>query len=249
VATRDARKPTMLLVHGAWHGAWCWADLEVELNNCSWSTRTLDLPSALRTPVWPEPSPGMRDDAQAIRKAIEDIDGPVLVVGHSYGGIPVTEAIGDAPNIVGVVYLAAFMLDVGECLFAITDQKVPSDLTGTLPMMDNPRARFYSDVLEDKASWAVSKLVPQSVRSFGETVTKAGWRTIPATYIVCTKDESLAPDLQEIFAVRAAAVARMDSGHSPFYSVPGELARLLDRVALAAVNNGTSVNEEQGEGQ
>src|SRR3984893_6462481 len=56
--------------------------------------------------------------------------------------------------------------------------------------------------------------VPQSVRSFGETVTKAGWRTIPATYIVCTSDESLPPELQEIFAVRAAAVERMDSGHS-----------------------------------
>jgi hypothetical protein len=116
-------------------------------------------------------------------------------------------------------------------------------------MMDNPRTRFYSDVLEDKARRAVSKLVPQSVRSFGETVTKAGWRTIPATYIVCTSDESLPPDLQEIFAVRAAAVERMDSGHSPFYSMPGELARLLNRVALAAVDNGTSVNGEQGEGK
>jgi pimeloyl-ACP methyl ester carboxylesterase len=247
VATRDARRPTMLLVHGAWHGAWCWADLEVELAQLSWVTETLDLPSALRTPALPEPSAGMRDDALVIRRAIEDIDGPVLVVGHSYGGIPVTEAIGDAPNVVGVVYLAAFMLDVGECLFAVIDQNVPSNLTGTLPMMDDPRTRFYSDVLEDKASWAVSELVPQSVRSFGETVTKAGWRTIPATYVVCTKDESLAPDLQEIFAVRAATVERMDSGHSPFYSMPGELARLLDRVALAAVDNGTSVNGEQGE--
>ena len=106
------------------------------------------------------------------------------------------------------------MLDVGECLFAITDQKTPKALARTLPMMDNPRTRFYSDVLEDKARRAVSKLVPQSVRSFGETVTKAGWRTIPATYIVCTSDQSLPPDLQEIFAVRAAAVERMDSGHS-----------------------------------
>ena len=102
-------------------------------------------------------------------------------------------------------------------------------------MMDNPRTRFYSDVLEDKARRAVSKLVPQSVRSFGETVTKAGWRTIPATYIVCTSDESLPPDLQEIFAVRAAAVERMASGHSLpsipclVNSRPGELARLLNR--------------------
>jgi len=96
---------------------------------------------------------------------------------------------------------------------------------------------------------SAAPLVPQSVRSFGETVTKAGWRIIPATYIVCTSDESLPPDLQEIFAVRAAAVERMDSGHSPFYSMPGELARLLNRVALAAVDNGTSVNGEQGEGK
>jgi hypothetical protein len=70
-----------------------------------------------------------------------------------------------------------------------------------------------------------------------------------APYIVCTSDESLPPEMQEIFAVRAAAVERMDSGHPPFYSMPGELARLLNRVALAAVDNGTSVNREQGEGK
>lgn len=237
----------MLLVHGAWHGAWCWADLELELAQLSWATRTLDLPSALRTLALREPFPGMCDDALVIGNAIEDIDGPVLVVGHSYGGIPVTEAIGDAPNVVGVVYLAAFMLDVGECLFAITNQNVPRDLAGTLPMMDNPRTRFYSDVLEDKARRAVAKLVPQSVRSFGETVTKAGWRTVPATYIVCTGDESLPLDLQEIFAVRATAVETMDSGHSPFFSMPGELARFLNKVAMAAVDNKSSVIGGQGE--
>jgi pimeloyl-ACP methyl ester carboxylesterase len=107
VAATDPRKPTLLLVHGAWHGAWCWAGLELERAQLSWTTGTLDLPSALRTPALPEPFPGMRDDALVIRNAIEDIDGPVLVVGHSDGGIPVTEAIGDAPNVVGVVYLAA----------------------------------------------------------------------------------------------------------------------------------------------
>src|ERR1700744_3131667 len=109
VATRGARTPTMLLVHGAWHGAWCWTDLAVELAQLAWSIETLDLPSALRTPALPEPSAGMRDDALVIRRAIEDIDGPVLVVGHSYGGIPVTEGNRDAAKVGGVGQPAPFL--------------------------------------------------------------------------------------------------------------------------------------------
>src|ERR1700694_430607 len=101
VAATDPRKPTLLLVHGAWHGAWRWADLELERAQLSWTTRTLDLHSALRTPALPEPFPGMRDDALVIRNAIEDIDGPVLVVGDSYGGVAGAAALGDAPTRVG----------------------------------------------------------------------------------------------------------------------------------------------------
>jgi pimeloyl-ACP methyl ester carboxylesterase len=227
VATQGQRKPTRLLVHAAW----CCADLEVELTQLSWSTETVDLPSALSTPALPEPVPGMRDDASVIRRAIDDVGDPGLVVGHSYGGIAATEAVGDARNVVVAVYPAAFILDVGECLFTVTEQNVARDL----PMMDSPRIRFSSGVLEEQARGAVSQPVRQGVRSFGGGLTRSGWCTTTATYIICTNDATPPSDLQVTFAVLASAAARMDSGHPPFFSMPVELGRLLNEVALAAV--------------
>jgi pimeloyl-ACP methyl ester carboxylesterase len=228
VATQGQRKPTRLLVHGAW----CCADLEVELAQLSWSTETFDLPSALSTPALSEPVPGMRDDASVIHRAIDDVGDPGLVVGHSYGGIPATEAVGDdARNVVVVVYLAAFILDVGECLFTVTEHNVARDL----PMMDSPRIRFSSGLLEEQARGAVSQPVRQGVRSLGGGLTRSGWCTTTATYIICTNDKTPPSDLQVTLAVLASAAARMDSGHPPFFSMPVELGRLVNEVALAAV--------------
>jgi pimeloyl-ACP methyl ester carboxylesterase len=166
----------------------------------------------------------MYHDARAIGDALEEIDGPVAVVGHSYGGVPVTQAVGDAANVVGVVYLAAFMLDVGESLLSAIDSAVPEFLDGVTPLMTNPRTALYSDLSEAQVDRAIAKLVPQSLRSFGETVTTAGWRAIPSTYVVCTDDLSIPPALQEFLSTRAAAVERLPSGHSPFLSMPSELA-------------------------
>jgi pimeloyl-ACP methyl ester carboxylesterase len=182
-----------------------------------------------------KPLPGMHDDAQAIRTALIHIPGPVVVVGHSYGGIPVTQAIGSAGNVIGVVYLAAFMVDVGECLLSITDKFVPDDLAGHIPIPSDPRTAFYSDVADEQASRAMSKLVPQSHRSFAETVTRAGWREVPSAYIICTDDRSLPPEPQEQFSTRAGTVERLASGHSPFFSMPAELAGLIGRLVPASI--------------
>jgi pimeloyl-ACP methyl ester carboxylesterase len=234
LANTDARQPTLLLVHGAWHGTWCWKDLEAEFAESDWATESVELPSALRTTSLPETSPGMHTDAQAIRTALVHIDGPVVVVGHSYGGTPVTQAIGSAANVIGVIYLAAFMLDVGESVVSVTGEPIPHDNAGVMPVTSAMRAAFYSDVPGDQASLAMSELVPHSHRSFAETVTRAGWREVPSTYVVCTEDQSLPPKLQERFALRAGTVERLACGHSPFLSMPGDLARLLGRLALAS---------------
>jgi hypothetical protein len=86
LANTDARKPTLRLVHRAWHGAWCWKDLEAEYAESEWATTSIELPSAMRTTSLPEPLPGMHADAQAIRTALAHIDGPVAMselVSHS----------------------------------------------------------------------------------------------------------------------------------------------------------------------
>jgi pimeloyl-ACP methyl ester carboxylesterase len=231
LANTDARQPTLLLVRGAWHGTWCWKDLEAEFAESDWATESVELPSALRTTSLPETSPGMHTDAQAIRTALVHIDGPVVVVGHSYGGTPVTQAIGSAANVIGVIYLAAFMLDVGESVVSVTGEPIPHDNAGVMPATSAMRAAFYSDVPGDQASLAMSELVPHNHRSFAETVTRAGWREVPSTYVVCTEDQSLPPELQERFARRAGTVERLACGHSPFLSMPADLARLLGRLA------------------
>ncbi|MCW7947294.1 hypothetical protein AAW14_36440 [Streptomyces hygroscopicus] len=234
MATTGASRPTLLLVHGAWHGPWCWENLEYALISDGWATRTVELPSARRS-GFPtvEPFAGIHMDAQTIRETLEDIEGPVVVVGHSYGGIPVTQAIADAPNVRHVIYLAAYQLDVGESLYRFHGAPEPEFGTGIIQPAEESVAvaAFYADVPQEEATRAVRMLVPQSVRSFSERVTQAGWRTIPSTYIICEQDKALPPRQQEKLAARANTVHRLQSSHSPFLSMPSKLAALLAYIA------------------
>ncbi|MDH2393554.1 alpha/beta fold hydrolase [Streptomyces sp. HNM0663] len=221
-------------MHGAWHGPWCWEGLESALISDGWATRTVALPSAA-TPDAPtsQPLAGMHADARAVRESLEAIDGPVVVVGHSYGGIPVTQAIADAPNVSHAVYLAAYQLDVGESLYGYHGAPEPEYATGVIQPAEGSvaAAAFYADVSEEEAARAVRRLVPQSSRSFSDRVTKAGWRAVPSTYIVCEQDQALPSEEQEKLAVRAHAVHRLQSSHSPFLSMPSTLAALLAYIA------------------
>lgn len=230
MTTTEAPRPTLLLVHGAWHGPWCWEELESVLASDGWATRTVSLPSSVRPDVpTTEPLAGIHTDTQVVRETLEDIEGPVVVVGHSYGGVPVTQAIADAPNVSHAVYLAAYQLDVGESLYGFHGAPEPEFATGVVPPLE--AAMFYADVSEELVARSVRNLVPQSVRSFTERVAKAGWRTVPSTYIICEHDKALPSTEQEKLAARANAVLRLESSHSPFLSMPAKLAALLAYIA------------------
>ncbi|MFF7646181.1 alpha/beta fold hydrolase [Streptomyces canus] len=220
----DIPSPTMLLVHGAWHGSWCWDRLRAALGAAGWSTRTVDLPSAER-------DCGVHEDAQAVLDELGRIAGPVVVVAHSYGGIPVTQAVAKAADVARIVYLAAYQLDVDESLFGFHGAPVPDDPAAFRAVPDDPLSMFYEDVPDAEAREAARRLVPQSTRSFSEPLTQAGWRTVPSAYIVCEQDQALPPQDQESLATRSAEVHRLASGHSPFLSMPQELAALLARIA------------------
>jgi pimeloyl-ACP methyl ester carboxylesterase len=238
-ANPDGRRPTVVLVHGAWHGPWCWDDLRPRLERLGWPTTAPQLASASKTGT--EPGPGLYDDAQVLAQHVEAIDGPVMLVGHSYGGAPVTEFAGRGTGqVTHLVYLAAYQPDAGESLYSLHGAPVPDDVSGVVPVPDNPVGTFYNDVSPDVAAAAVRQLVPQTVRSWTETVRTAGWRAIPATYLLCEKDQALPPALQEDFARRAGSVHRLASGHSPFLSMPGELADLLDQVLSQAAAPGAA---------
>lgn len=220
-------RPTLLLVHGAWHGAWCWEKLTPELHHRGWTTRSVDLPST-GGPA------GVQEDARVIRDALDAIDGPVVVVAHSYGGIPATQAVAGAGNVTRIVFLAAFQLDVGDSMLSFYGRPDPTEPTGYEPVPDDPIAMLYGDAPRDDAEEAVKQLVPQSARSFSDTLTEAGWHAIPSTYVICENDQALHVESQRVLAERSDDVHRLIADHSPFLSQPAELAALLEEIALTS---------------
>ncbi|MEV5177421.1 alpha/beta hydrolase [Streptomyces flaveolus] len=224
MTTVETDQPTILLVHGAWHGAWCWERLVPELTALGWRVTTVDLPSASSDP---RNTAGMYDDARVIRDSLIAIGGPVTVLAHSYGGIPATEAVAGVPQVSRLVYLSAFQLDEGVSLSIQSGGQMPSGETGTLPGPEDPRSFLYADADPQDAERAAARLVLQSVKSFSEPVTTAGWKTVPSSYIICEQDMAMPVAFQESMAIRSERSYRLPSSHSPFLSMPAELARVI----------------------
>ncbi|MGW3892314.1 alpha/beta hydrolase [Micromonospora chokoriensis] len=225
------RVPSLLLVHGAWHGPWVWQSLVERLPDID--IHTVPLPSSGNDAA---ALGDLYDDAAVVKAAVAAIDGPVVVVAHSYGGAPVTEALGAADNVRRIVYLAAFQPDVGDSLFSTAGGVAPpwwevherAELKGKGYIKPSqPREVFYGDVDSEIAEQAVGRLGLQAWASTQQPLTQAAWHTIPSTYIVCEADNALPPFAQELMAKRAERVLRMNSSHSPFLSQPTELAALI----------------------
>ncbi|MCX2955309.1 alpha/beta fold hydrolase [Lentzea sp. NEAU-D7] len=215
--------PDILLVHGAWHGSWCWELVTEELRRLGRTAHTVDLPSS-GTPA------GLHEDAETIRRAIAAIDRPVAVVGHSYGGFPVTEATAGSAFVTRVVYLAAWMLEAGTSISEVAG--LPEFETELVAPPPDAVAQFYDGVDPVLAERAAGMLRPQSARSATDRLRAAGWLTIPSTYLVCDNDKTMPPAVQEEMAARASSVHHLPASHSPFLSMPADLAALLDQITL-----------------
>jgi pimeloyl-ACP methyl ester carboxylesterase len=219
-----AMTATLLLVHGAWHGSWCWEPLRNALDGVP--VRTVDLPSVGSDPA---ALGGLDDDARAVRAALAGIEGPVVVLGHSYGGIPVTEAATADLGVAHLVYLCAFLLDVGESLVGSLGGETPpwQEVHPTHVRVTTPAPVFYNGVDPELAERAVSRIRLHSVSSLTQPLSRAAWTELPSTYVICEQDQAIPVPAQEAMARRAGEVLRMDTGHSPFLSSPAELAALL----------------------
>jgi pimeloyl-ACP methyl ester carboxylesterase len=215
----------VVLVHGAWHGAWCWAQVVDELDALGVPNRAVELPLT-----------GLVDDAAAVRDAIdaaiERAGSGVVVVGHSYGGIVISQAAAGVDGVGRLVYLAAFMLDEGEDELSIMAAH-GSPVLGAVITVDGGAAidtaeapaLFYGD--SDPAT--VAKVLPllRPMRGGGRLEGAAAWRSIPSTYVVCTEDGALPVTAQREMATRADAVVEWPTDHSPFLTRPRELAALI----------------------
>ncbi|TKK88368.1 alpha/beta hydrolase [Herbidospora galbida] len=220
---------TVMLVHGAWHQPKAWAKLETELHALGYATRTPALPSA-----GDKPTAGVHDDAAVLARELASVEGPVVVLGHSYAGIPVTEAAAGAGNVRRLIYLAAYMPDKGQSMYSLHGLPDPEDTSGLFPLPEDPREALYADLPEPEAEQAVSELADQTVLSFAEKVDAAAWRDIPSTYIVTGEDKAIPVALQEQMAAQATEIRRISSGHSPFLSQPRRLAALIDEIVRSA---------------
>lgn len=224
--------PMIVLVHGAWHGPWCWGPLAEELGDLR--VETVDLPSA-----GPDPKAlgDLNADVAAIKAVVSAIEGPVLVVAHSYGGAPTTQAGTELPNVVGIVYVAAFQIDAGDSLASAAGGAPPdwwaiNEAEGYVDPL-RPEEIFYGDVDAAQTAASIAKLTHHSLAAFVQPITAAAWHTVPSTYVICEQDQAIPLFAQEAMAQRAKRVVRMATAHSPFLSKPAELAGIL-RAELAA---------------
>ncbi len=232
-STNDAsdfdHRPQVLLIPGAFHGSWVWQELLDRLVPLGWRVHTVELPSMAAKG---QLRYGMYDDAAEVRRRLEGIDGPVVVVAHSYGGMTITQAAVGLANVRHIVYLAAFQLDIGESLLDFIDVKPPWWIVDDDTLMaGRPVETFYADLAPDDAARATDRLQPSSYAVVTERLTATAWRDIPSTYVVCEQDQAIPPSAQEHMAKRATSIRRLPSSHSPMLSRPAEVARIIAEVA------------------
>lgn len=224
---------TVVLVHGAWHGAWCFDRVVPLVRQAGVTTSAVDLPGT-----------GFAADVASVRSALDAVDGEAILLGHSYGGAVVTEA-GTHASVRHLVYLCAFAIGENEScvtaasgepdVAAISHDGRPNlaaamiqhdDGTSTLTR-EGARSCLYSDVDEDTFEWAYGHLRAQRNASLSAMPGDVAWRTEPSTYVVCAEDQGVHPDLQRIMARRCTEAVEWPTGHSPFASRPDLVADLL----------------------
>ncbi|HEY5853229.1 MAG TPA: alpha/beta hydrolase [Aldersonia sp.] len=228
-----ANKPTIVLVHGFWGGAAHWANVIVELHKRGYTSLF-----AVENPLT-----SLADDAARTQKMVKQVNGPVLLVGHSYGGAVITEA-GDLPNVVGLVYIAAFAPDAGESPGAISQQNPPAAIANIAPdsdgylwiTQDKFHESFAQDLTADEALvMAVTQKAPLA-STFGDTVTAPAWKTKPTWYQVSTEDRMINPDNERRMAQRmnARKTIELAASHASLASQPGPVVDLIDEAVMSA---------------
>jgi pimeloyl-ACP methyl ester carboxylesterase len=225
------KRPDLLLVHGGWHGAWVFDALVPVLATQGFTVRTVDLPSS-GSPV------GLDADVKIVRESLARHATPTLVVAHSYGGVVISEACAGVPNVVGLAYLCAFVLDKGESLSMLLQPLPPwieiDEAAGTCRVR-TPERIFYADVEPAIAAKAVARLRAQSLACLGTPLTAAAWRELPSSYLLCEQDEAIPVPAQEALSARTNVVERLAASHSPFLSRPADVAAFITRAADRAV--------------
>lgn len=233
----DASSPTVLLVHGAFADASSWSGVTERLEAAGVPVRAIVNP--LR---------GVSADAAYVASAMDQTPGPVLAVGHSYGGAVITNAAVSAKNVVGLVYVAAFAPDEGETLQAIEGESRDSVLTTALRQTSYPTGRgaetamelsidpeqfrevFASDLSAKQADVLGASQRPVAAAAFGEPSGPAAWKELPSWAVVATGDRAAGSDVVRSMAQRANAdIVEVDGSHVVMISQPDAVTDVIMR--------------------
>lgn len=232
------QSPTIVLVHGAFADSSGWNGVITELHQRGYTV--ISVANPLR---------GVQHDAAYLRSVIDSLPGPVVVVGHSYGGVVMGEGAEGAKNVSALVYIASFNLEVGESAAELAAKYPGSELGLALEPIPFPlpneetgsdlyirpdqfRAAFAADVPEDVTALMAATQRPIAAAALEGTTTKAAWKTIPSWSMVALQDLAIPPDSMRFMAERAGSTTvEIDASHAVLVSQPEAVADLIDTAA------------------
>jgi pimeloyl-ACP methyl ester carboxylesterase len=227
-------RPNIVLVHGAWADGSSWSSVIERLQERGYH---------VTAPQFPLTS--LADDVGRLRHVLALQDGPTVIVGHSYGGHVMTALGDDAPNVVGLVYVAAFGLDEGESLGGLLAQGPPTpalahqfvDEEGFAWLTEDDFVNHFAsgvDPVKAKVLYAVQQ--PLSTSAFSDLMSVPAWKSLPSWYVVAQDDQALPADAERMFAKRMGATTiEVPAGHLAMVSHPGEVVNLTEAAAASAL--------------
>ncbi len=230
VANGASTKPSILLVHGAFADGSSWSKVIPILERDGYDVTAVQIPLT-----------ALADDIATTKRVIEAQKGPVVVVGHSYGGLVITGAAAGNSNVKSLVYVAAFAPDANETVAAAGAKFAPAPLaTALVPdaagFLYIDRTKFHDvfckDIPAAEARVMAATQKPVNGGVFGASLPEAAWRTIPSWYIVSSDDRAINPDVERFYAKRAGAkTTEIKASHVPFLSHPKEVAKVIEDAA------------------
>jgi pimeloyl-ACP methyl ester carboxylesterase len=230
-----AASPNVVLVHGAWADGSCWSTVIERLQADGYKVTAPQLPET-----------SLADDVARVRHVLTRQSGPTVLAAHSYGGQVITSLGTDAPNVVGLVYIAGFGLDEGESIGALLQQAPPTPALGDIDVdsegfawipEDGFLAHFAADIDPVKAKVMCAVQQPLHTSTFDDVMGVPAWKSLPSWYLVAQNDQVIPPDAERQFAQRMGAdTIELASGHCAMVSHPAET---YERIVAAA--NATAV--------
>src|ERR1700730_4945627 len=234
-STPESNVKEIVLVHGGFVDGSGWEELYKILKNDGYHVSIVQNPTI-----------SLADDVAVTKRVLETQSGPVILVGHSYGGAVISEA-GNDPKVAGLVYVAAFALDNGESVSSLIKDPPPgAPVPPILPPQDGylflDKAKFASsfaaDVDAEKAAFMADSQVPWGLKALSGTISEPAWKAKPSWYMIATDDKMIPPDAQRSMSKRAGStVVEVKGSHAIYVSQPGAVAAFVEKATKSVTTS------------